>query len=130
MDLPCNWLMKKVTLSRQKSNPRGHNQPFLLCLSLSLFTAKPHSSVGPRLGQWFDPRLGQCSFRGLMIVIATWFIPLSPLSVVSTMVMWESRQWGWKEYCAKYWLKVQECMDRCAGHHDITEILSKTPLNQ
>ena len=38
-------------------------------------------------GRWFDPRLGQYSFRGLIIVIATGFIPLSPLSVVSTMVM-------------------------------------------
>ena len=41
------------------------------------------------------PRLGQYSFPGLMIVIVTGFIPLSPLSVVSTMVMvmWESSQW-------------------------------------
>ena len=31
--------------------------------------------------------------RGLMIVIANGFFPLSPLSVVSTMVMWESSQW-------------------------------------
>ena len=31
-------------------------------------------------GRWFDPRLGQYSFRGLMIVIATGFIPLSLLS--------------------------------------------------
>ena len=44
-------------------------------------------------GHWFDPRPGQYSFRGLMIVIATGFIPLSPPSVVSTMVMWESSQW-------------------------------------
>ena len=28
-----------------------------------------------------------------MIFIATGFIPLSPLSVVSTMVMWLSSQW-------------------------------------
>ena len=33
------------------------------------------------------PRLGQYSFRGLMIVLATGFIPLSLLSVVSTTVM-------------------------------------------
>ena len=33
------------------------------------------------------------SFRELRIVIATGFIPLSPLSVVSTMVKWESNQW-------------------------------------
>ena len=44
-------------------------------------------------GRWFDPQLGQYSFRGLMIAIATGFIPLSPLSVVLTMVMWESSQW-------------------------------------
>ena len=43
-----------------------------------------------RGGRLFNPRLGQYSFRGLMIVIVTGFIPLSPLSVVSTMVMWES----------------------------------------
>ena len=28
-----------------------------------------------------------------MILIATGFIPLSPLSIASTMVMWESSQW-------------------------------------
>ena len=43
-------------------------------------TAEPHSSVGSVAdwkteGRWFDP-------RGLMIVIVTGFIPLSPLSVV------------------------------------------------
>ena len=27
-------------------------------------------------GRWFDPQLGQYSFQGLMIVIATGFIPL------------------------------------------------------
>ena len=35
----------------------------------------------------FDPWLGQYSFGGLMIVSATEFIPLSPLSIVSTVVM-------------------------------------------
>ena len=45
-------------------------------------------------GRWFDPRLGQYSFRGFMIDTTTGFIPLSPLSVtVSTMVMWESSLW-------------------------------------
>ena len=28
-----------------------------------------------------------------MIVIATGFIPVSPLSIASTLVMWESSQW-------------------------------------
>ena len=57
----------------------------------------PHSSVGSVAdlrtgGRWLDSRLGQYSFRGLMIVNATGLIPLSPLSVVSTMVMWESSE--------------------------------------
>ena len=63
----------------------------------------PHSSVGSvadlRTGVcWFDAWLGQYSFRGLMIVIATGFIPLSPLSVASTMVMSESSQWLGKNF--------------------------------
>ena len=60
--------------------------------------AEPHSIVGSvadlRTGSlWFDPWLCQYSFRRSMIVIATGFIPLSPWSVVSTMVMWESSRW-------------------------------------
>ena len=56
---------------------------------------EPHSSVGRiahlrTASRWFDPRLGQYSFRGLMIVIETGFIPLSPLSIISTMIMWEA----------------------------------------
>ena len=44
-------------------------------------------------GRWFDPRLSQYSFRGLMMVIATGFIPLSMLAIVLTMFTWESSQW-------------------------------------
>ena len=72
----------------------------LMKVSLTSFSsmAEPNSSVGSvadlrRGGRWFDPWLGQYSIRGLMIVIATGFIPLSPLSVVSTMGMWESSKW-------------------------------------
>ena len=37
---------------------------------------------------------------------------------------------AWKEYCVEYWLKEpQESMDRCTGHHDITEILLKIASN-
>ena len=59
--------------------------------------AEPESSVGSVAdlkteGRWCDPRHGQYSFRGLTIVIATGFIPLSPLSIVSTIVLWESSQ--------------------------------------
>ena len=44
-----------------------------------VFVAKPHSSVGSiadlrTRGRWFDPRLGQYSFWGLMITLATGFI--------------------------------------------------------
>ena len=68
------------------------------CYDLQNLFAEPHSSVGSvadlrTSGRWFDPRLGQYSYLGLMIVIATGFVPLSPLSVISAMVMWESRQW-------------------------------------
>ena len=59
--------------------------------------ANPHSAVGSvadlRTGdRWFDLWLSQYSFRGLMIVIVTGFIPLSQLSVVSTMVKLKSSQ--------------------------------------
>ena len=47
---------------------------------------EPNGSVGSVAdlrtgGCWFDPWL--FSFRGLMVVIAAGFVPLSPLSVVS-----------------------------------------------
>ena len=38
-------------------------------------------------------RLGQYSFRNLMIVIATGIIPLSPMSSILMMVLWESSSW-------------------------------------
>ena len=97
--------------------------------------AEPRSSVGSVAdlrtgGRWFDPWFGHYSFRGLMTVIATGFIPLSPLSVVSTMVMWESRQWLGKNIVHSTGLKkkkkkLQESMGRCTGCRDVTEILSK-----
>ena len=96
-----------------------------------LDSTQSNSSVGSVAdlrtgGHWFDPRLAQYSFQGLMIVIAIGFIPLSPLSVVSTMVMWESSQWLGKKYCAEYWLKeLQESMARYTGRLDITERLLK-----
>ena len=72
-----------------------YKQRFLFLISTE--NAESHSSVGSDAnlrtgGRWFDPRLGQYSFRELMIVIATGFIPLSPLSVVSTMILFESSQ--------------------------------------
>ena len=60
--------------------------------------AEPHSSVGSIVylrteGCQFDPQLSQYSFGGLIIVIVTGFIVLPLLSVVSTIVLWESSQW-------------------------------------
>ena len=89
--------------------------------------AEPRSSVGSVAdlgtgGLRFDPRLGRYSFRGLMTLIATGFIPLSVCSFDSDYV--GKQRVAWKEYCAEYWLKeLQESMDRCNGRLDITEIL-------
>ena len=83
---------------------------------------------GLRTGsRWFDPQLGQYSFRGLTIVIATIFIPLAPLSIVSTMVKVAI---VFDEYFAEHWLiGLRETMYRCNSRRDITEILLKTALN-
>ena len=59
---------------------------------ISILFSEPHSSVGSvadlrTVCPWFDLQLGQNSLRRLMIVIMTGFIPLSPLSVVLTMVI-------------------------------------------
>ena len=45
------------------------------------------------------PFLSQYSFRGLMIVIATGFIPLIGVCCLDIGYV------AWKEYCAEYWLK-------------------------
>ena len=66
----------------------------------------------------------------MMITIAIGFIPLSPLSIVSTMVVWQGSQWLGKNDCAEYWLKeIKESMDRCTGCLDKTKITLKTALN-
>ena len=71
---------------------------FTLFIPLPRIITEPHSSVGSVAdlrtgGHMFNPRLGKYSFLGLMILIAIGFIPLSPLSVVSTTVMLESSHW-------------------------------------
>ena len=43
-------------------------------------------------GHWFDSWLSQYSLWGLMMVIATGFIPLSLLSIVLKIFMWDSSQ--------------------------------------
>ena len=75
--------------------------------------AEPYSRVDSvqdlrRGGRWFDPPLGQYSFRGLMVVIAT-------------VVMWESSQYWEKEF--------RESIGRCTSRHGITEITLKAALN-
>ena len=64
-----------------------------------------------------------------MIVIATGFILLSPLSVVFDNGYDGKQPVAWKEYCAKYQLQeLPESMNRCTGCHDITEILQKNSI--
>ena len=53
-------------------------------------------------GRWFDTRLGQYSFRELMMLIATGFITPSLLSIVLTMDMWEGSQWFGKNIEQKF----------------------------
>ena len=51
-------------------------------------------------GRWFDPQLGQYSFRGLMTAIATGFILLSPLFDNGYV---GNQPAAWEEYCAESW---------------------------
>ena len=72
-------------------------------------------------GRWFDPFLSPYSFRKLMIVIATGFIPLSPMSIVLEMVMWKSNKWLGKNIVhEKKKKKIPASMDRCTGRRNIT----------
>ena len=51
----------------------------------------------------------------------SYIIPLSPLVVLSKIVMWESSQWLRKNIVQTVWLlleDLQESMDRCTNHHD------------
>ena len=89
-----SWKYIFFTLSIPTSKKKGSYHH----LFFHLRVAEPHSSVGSvadlrTRGRWFDPRLSQYPFRGLLIVIATTCILLSPLSVVPIMVMWESSHW-------------------------------------
>ena len=74
-------------------------------------SAEPHSSVGSVVdlrkgGRWFDPRLGQYSFRGLMIVCQSNMIHSSLTAVLCFYNGFVGKQpVAWKEYCAEYWIK-------------------------
>ena len=78
------------------------------CPTVSAVGSEQNLRIG---GRWLDPRLGQYSFQGSVIVIATGFIPHSPLSIVLTMVYVGKHPVAWKEHCAEYWLK------RAPGKH-------------
>ena len=99
----CIWVKGQDFIFEKLENIEGKvenvgNHHFLFIqnvfrgfLSQSLYS-EPLSSVGSvvdlRTGCcWFDPRLGQYSFRGLMIFIATGFIAVSVPSNVLIMVM-------------------------------------------
>ena len=96
--------------------------------------AGPHSSVGTvkdlRIGgRWFDPWLGQYSFRGLMSHCDRIHSSLTAVHCCDNGYVGKQPV-AWKEYCADYWLKeLQENMDKCTGRRDISEILLKTALN-
>ena len=61
-----------------------------------------------------------------MIVVVTGFIPLSSLSIVSAIVIWESSQWLRKNIVQEYRLKeFQESMDRWTDGCNKTEITLK-----
>ena len=67
----------------EKKKIRENPRDLLLLETTTLNYAEPHSSVGSAAdlrtrGRWFDPRLGQYSFRGLMTAIETGFILLLP----------------------------------------------------
>ena len=119
--ISCNVFKRLLIflLGRQESSLRG--QP------------SPHSSGGSVAdlrtgGRWFDPLVGQYSFRGLMVIIATGFIPPAVRCFDNGHV--GKQTVAWTEYCAEYWLKkLQESMDRCTGRRDITEIILIMALN-
>ena len=80
----------------------------------------PHSSVGSmpdlRTGLWFNPWLGQYSFRGFDNNHCS-RIHYSLKAVHCFYHVYVGKQpWAWKDHCAEYWLKeLQESMDRCIG---------------
>ena len=67
-----------------------------LPLCIELFSRESIRKDGDQHFLLFPKVFEEASLLGFykrLIVIATGLIPLSPLSIVSTMVMWESSQW-------------------------------------
>ena len=64
------------------------------------------------------------SFQGS--IIAKGFIPLSPLTILSLLVMWESNRWLGKYIAWSTGKKeLQENMNRCTHHCEMTETMLK-----
>ena len=82
-------------MGKEKNSGYRHCFYFPTLFSKAFCTAAVARSVEDlrKGGRWFDPQLGQYTFQGLMIVIATGLFPLSLLAMVSTIVTWESSQW-------------------------------------
>ena len=78
-------------------------------------------------GRWFDTRFDQYLFRASIVVIATGIIPPPRISIVSTIILWESSQWFGKNIV---WSLVRRSPGHdCTGRRDITETLLKTTKN-
>ena len=117
-------------LERFKSQGGGFIFYHLCCV----LEAEPHSSVGSIAdlrtgGRWFDARLGQYSFRGLMSHCNRIHSSLPTFHCFNNGYQGKQPV-AWTEYCTEYWLKeLQESMDRCIGCCNITEILLKKALS-
>ena len=64
-----------------------------------------------------------------MIIIATGFIALLTLSIISMMVIWESSQWLGQNIMQSTVKKERlESIDRCPNNRNITEMMLKAAL--
>ena len=83
--------------------PFFHNVLINFLLQCHSKLAKLHTSVHGALdllgGHWFNSWLGQYSYRGLLIVIATGFIPGCCLD----NDYMRKQPMAWKENCVAYW---------------------------
>ena len=84
----CCCLGRPRINSKKNQNEVLIHTLFFRIVLVQISRAGPDSSVASVQdlgtgGRWLDPRLGQYSFRELMIVVATGLISLSPMSIVS-----------------------------------------------
>ena len=106
-----------------------------LILYLPILRAEPHSSVSSvanlrTRGRWFSPQLSPIFFHRIDDSHCDRTHSFLTADHCFDNVYVGKQPVAWKEYCVEYWLKeLQESMDRCTGHCDITEMLLKTALN-